>query len=196
MNMGLNLLRLFKRPSALRSTESHFTSSLMTYQVDDLTRIEERAHHAGDLALMHAAMNELARLSPKHPLLMPDVARAVYDKGANTFRDRGWDAATKVVADPQTILTELKIDFEGQRQRMIDALAASPIESHTQRTLLLFRRRTVSWRGRLYPTERAAKAAKNSELARLRASVLGEHLEPRPSRKQSQQPRVVRKSFA
>ncbi|MFW2357452.1 hypothetical protein [Hydrogenophaga sp.] len=199
--MGLNLRTLIQ---PLRTTrpdrESSFTSSVMTYAVDDLSLNEARAHHAGDVALMHAAMGELARLDPKNPLLMPDVARSIYGLGATTFHERGWKAVTKLVVDPRAVLTEHQIDFEGRRQRLIDAVGASAVEVTAERFLLIFRRRVVTWRGRVYPTERAAMAAKRSELKRLRASVLGEPLETRPSTlfASADRPRAsaVRRAFA
>ncbi|MDO9134027.1 MAG: hypothetical protein Q8N54_07090 [Sulfurimicrobium sp.] len=199
--MGLNLLSLIQPLRAPRpDRESSYTSSIMTYAVDDLSRNEARAHHAGDVALMHAAMNELAHLDPKNPLLMPDVARSIYEMGATTFHERGWKAATKLVADPRAVLTEHQIDFEGRRQRLIDAVGASAVEFTTKRYLLIFRRRVVMWRGRVYPTERAALAAKRSELKRLRGSVLGEPLETRPSTlaPSADRPRAreVRRAFA
>lgn len=180
--MGLNLFSLIQPLRASRpAREGSYTSSFMTYPVDDLSLNEARAHHAGDVALMHAAMNEVARLDPKNPLLMRDVARSIYEMGATTFHERGWKAATRLVADPRTVLTEHQIDFEGRRQRLIEAVGASAVEITTRRYLLIFRRRVVMWRGRVYPTERAAVAAKRSELNRLRGSVLGDPLETRPS---------------
>ena len=90
-------------------------------------------------------------------------------------------AATMLVADPRAVVTEHQIDFEGRRQRLIDAVVASEVEVSTMRYLLIFRRRVVMWRGRAYSTEGAALAAKRSELKRLRGSVLAEPLETRRS---------------
>lgn len=179
--MGLPFLSFLRRRSSPSDSTSAYTSSVMTYAVDDLSLGEARAHHAGDLALMHAAMNEVARLDPKNPVLIPDVARSIYEMGATTFRERGWSAALKVVADPRAVLTEHQIDFEGRRQRLMEAVGASCLEITSRRYLLVFRRRVVTWRGRVYPTEQAAQAAKKRELKRLRNSVLGEPLETRPS---------------
>lgn len=199
--MGLNLLSLIQSLRASRpDRESSYTSSIMTYAVDDLSLNEARAHHAGDVALMHAAMNELAHVDPKNPLLMPDVARSIYEMGAARFHERGWTEATKLRADPRAVLTEHQIDFEGRRQRLIDAVGASAVEITSERYFLILRRRVVRWRGRVYPTERAALAAKRKELERLRGSVLGEPLETRPSSlaPSGDRPRTraVRRAFA
>jgi hypothetical protein len=92
-------------------------------------------------------MNELAHLDSKNPLLMPDVAPSIYEMGATTIHQPGWKAATNLVADPRAVLTEHQIDFEGRRQRLIDAVGASAVEFTTKRYLLIFRRRVVMWRG-------------------------------------------------
>lgn len=180
--MGLNLLSKLRLLGTRRpESESSFTSSVMTYAVDDLSLNEVRAHHAGDLAIMRAAMKELAQVDPKNPLLMPEVARTIYELGANCFRERGWNAVARLTADPRAVLTEQLIDFEGRRARLIDAVAASPIKVTSKRHLLFFQKHIVTWRGRPYPTERAALAAQRSEITRLRGSVLGDTLETRPS---------------
>lgn len=179
--MRLPFLSFLRRRSKQVDPTSTYTSSVMTYAVDDLSLSEVRAHHAGDLALMHAAMNELARLDPKNPLLIPDVARSIYEMGATEFHERGWKAASNLTADPRAVLTDHQIDFEGRRKRLIDAVSASAVAITSVRYLFFFRRRVVMWRGRRYHSEPAALAAKGRELKRLRGSVLGEPLETRPS---------------
>lgn len=178
--MDLEFLSFFRRRPSVKVSEEVFNTTVMVYAVDDLSPGEERAHHAGDLALMHAAMSELARLAPSSPLLLTDVARSIYELGVNTYHDSGWAAAEQLVADPQAVLVEQSLDFEGRRQSLLKAVASSPIEKKSIPFLMIFRKRTVTWRGRAYPTERAAKAAKNSELRRLRGASLGDSLEPGP----------------
>lgn len=181
----LDLLRLSPKSRAFdrsAGTSQFHDTSVMTYPLSSLTESEQSAHHAGDLAMLNAALREISRLSPDNPILQPEVARSIYESGVTTFRDHGWKAAIHLEVDPHSVHNEHLIDFEGRRQRLITALAASPIEHQYSRFLLLFRKVQISWRGRIYPTLHAATAAKNAELARLRACSLGDALEQRPVR--------------
>lgn len=175
-----SLLRLLPRTRSARAPITVYSSTVMAYPEDaDASASELRAQHAGDLAILNAALAELARACPTSPLLQHDVAKGVYEMGVYTFQHHGWRAAQRLTPDPHALQRDHARDFEARRQHLIEAIGASPIERRTTRLLLLLRRQTITWRGRLYPSMHAAQAAKNAELARLRRCSPGEQLERR-----------------
>lgn len=174
------LLRLLPRARAARAPVTAYSSTVMTYPEDaNLSANELRVHHAGDLAILNAALAELNRVCPTNPLLQPEVAKGIYEMGVYTFQHHGWRAAQRLSPDPHALQRDHAHDFEARRQHLIEAIGASPIERRTTRRLLLLRQQTITWRGRLYPSMHAAQTAKNAELARLRRCTPGEQLERR-----------------